>query len=85
MMFNLYTKTIFTYLLVGLVFFLSFYLNTPFVFLGFIVLVVIFSNGKALVVITRDEFTPKYVLFNLMCLVIVVILLFLALNATIIK
>lgn len=73
---NLYLRTVRVYLLVGLVLLLSLYFKTPLIFFAFVILSTIINKGKAFVSISKEDLTLKYALFNLFCLVLTVLTVF---------
>ena len=73
---KLYLKTFRIYLLVGLVMLLTLYFKTLLIFFAFVIVSTIIKRGKAFVIITKEDLTLKYIVFNLSCLILTVFFVF---------
>ena len=77
---NLYVKTLFVYILILVVFLITI-LVWNFFFIIFVFVSAIVTKRRSLILISRDEITFKYVLFNLSLMIVTMGLLFLIVSA----
>jgi len=72
---NLYLRTLLVYSIVLIVFLLSLVVS-PYFFVIFIIGSTIIKKGKAIVTITKDELSFKYLIYNFTLMVLTVFTLF---------